>query len=83
METKTIKLDFVKKGNNIACSDLATLGLILGTRGIAGNLNVYKVRKEKDTYVLHINNVKKRIRELENRKAKIDDYLRIMKQIVK
>jgi len=79
---KIIKLCVVRKGNIIICPDLTTLGLVLGTKAIAGNLNVYNVKKEKGKYLVPKASVGKRLRELEKRKDAIDHYLCIIRQVL-
>ena len=82
MARKAIKLDVVVEGANIICPDLATLGMILGTRAVAGNLKLYGVRKECGRYIVPIDSIRKRIAALEERKFRIEEYLNIMKQVV-
>lgn len=79
---KTIKLDVERDGKNIICQDLTTLSLILGTRGVAGNLKIYSVKKNSNGYVVPISSIKTRIKTLEKNKARIEDYLKIMKAII-
>ena len=63
MPTKTIKLSISRSSNGITCYDLATLGLILGTKGIAGNLKLYGVKHKEGRYTVKMNTIKKRIEE--------------------
>lgn len=79
---KVIKLDVGRNGENIICPNLTTLSLVLGTRGVAGNLNIYGVKKVKDKYVVPVLAVKERIKALEKNKARIEDYLKIMEAII-
>ncbi len=79
---KTIKLDVERDGKNIICPNLTTLSLVLGTRGVAGNLNIYGVKKVENRYVVPVLAVKERIKTLEKNKARIEDYLKIMKAII-
>ncbi len=79
----TIKLSISRNSNKITCYDLATLGLILGTKGIAGNLKLYGVKHKDGKYTLNISTIKKRIKELEKRKNQIESYLRVMRQVAR
>lgn len=80
---KTIKLNVIKQKNNILCNDLATLQLIIGTKGVAGNLDYYGIKKDsKNRYIVPIEKIKERISALEDRKSKIEGYIEIMKQVI-
>ncbi len=79
---KTIKLDVERDGKNVICPNLTALSLVLGTRGVAGNLKIYRVKKISDKYAVPISAVKERIKALENNKARIEDYLKIMKAVI-
>ena len=83
MPTKTIKVRITHNNNEIICYDLATLGLILGTKAIAGNLKLYGVKHKEGKYTLNISSIKKRIKELEKRKNQIESYLRVMRQVAR
>lgn len=79
---KTIKLNITKKGKQIICRDLRTLGLIMGTTAVSGNYHFYKVKKEGKKFIVSVERIKERIQELEDRKDKIEESLEIMKQVV-
>ena len=83
--TKTIQMDITKKGNKIICKDASILCLLMGTKGVYGNyhLKKYNIIKNGNTFILDINIIKKRIHELEFSRKRIDDYLDIMRQVVK
>lgn len=81
--TKTIKLEVKKTMNSIICGDLTTLSLVLGTKSISGNLNLYKVQKTKDGYVVPVSFVRQRIEVLEKRRNSLNESLDIMRQVVK
>ena len=78
----TIKLSISRNSNKITCYDLATLGLILGTKGIAGNLNLYGVKHKNGRYSVKTSAIKSRIKMLEKRKHQLEEYLRVMRQVV-
>ena len=79
---KTIRLDVIKKGNNIICKDLTTLQLVVGTKGVSGNLHYYGITKNKNNYIVPISIIQKRILWLKERIKRFNDYLEIMEQIV-
>ena len=79
---KAIMLGVETNGRNIICPSLTTLSLVLGTKGAAGNLSIYGTKKVKDKYVVPIKAIKERIRTLEKNKARIEDYLKIMKSAI-
>lgn len=84
MITKTIKLRIEKTKTQVICYDLTTVQLVLGSKGIVGNLNYYNVRKDdKNRYLIPISFVKERIKTLENRVGKINESLSIMRQVVR
>ena len=82
METKTFKLSVIKKGAEIICPNLVTLSMVLGTKSVAGNLNIYNVRKDGNKYIVPIRSIRKRIAVLENRRDTIENYLGYMKQVI-
>ena len=77
-----IDLNIRRKGNKIICSDLATLGMVLGSKAVAGNLKAYNVKKQGNEYIINIKMIKYRLNELEKRKKRIEEYLNIMRQVV-
>lgn len=80
---KTIKVNVIKQKNNIICNDVTTLQLVVGTKGICGNLSLYGVRKDsKNRYIIPIDKIKERIAILEDRKTKMEESIEIMKQVV-
>lgn len=84
MITRTIKLKIEKTKTQVICYDLTTVQLVLGSKGIVGNLNYYNVRKDdKHRYLIPISFVKERIKTLENRMCKIAESLSIMRQVVR
>lgn len=52
----------------------------MGTKAVPGNLKLYGVQKQSGKFIVRI--IKERIKELERRKAKTEDYLEIMRQVV-
>lgn len=78
---KTIKINLEKKGKNLICRDLSVLELILGRK--CADLHLFKVKRLKGKYIIPIGTIKERIKVLEQRKTKIENYLEIMKQIVR
>jgi hypothetical protein len=78
----TIKLGIVRKGDSVICRDLATVTMVLGSKAVAGNLKLYNVSKEDGSYIVPVESIRKRISALEERKFRIDEYLKIMKQVL-
>jgi len=64
------------------CMDLATTGIVLGTKAVAGNLKLYNIRKEKGHYKVPMSSILARIKALEARRRKIDNNLSIMRQLI-
>lgn len=79
---RTIKLGIVRKGDSVICPDLATVTMVLGSRAAAGNLKLYGVSKEDGSYLVPVDSIRKRISALEERKFRIEDYLKIMRQVI-
>ena len=80
-KTITLNVDVHKK--TITCYDTTTLQLVLGTKGACGNYHMYQITKKGNRFIIPMETIKNRIRMLEERKARIDDSLEVMKQVVK
>lgn len=83
MITKTIKLRIEKTKTQVICYDLTTVQLVVGSKAVVGNLNVYNVRKMYNRYMIPISYIKERIKTLENRADKINESLSIMRKVVR
>lgn len=83
MITKTIKLRIEKTKTQVICYDLTTVQLVIGSKAVGGNLDVYNVKKINNKYMIPISYIKERIKELENRADKINESLSIMRKVVR
>ncbi len=81
---KLIAVGIKRIGRTVFCPDLSTLSLALGSKSVAGNLNAYSVKKQAgEGFLVSVDTIKERIKELTKRKEKIDQYLQTMKQVVR
>ena len=82
---KLIEISVEKKGDNIICNDARAVALVIGTTAISGNERLYNItRNEKQGYwIVPIESIKARIKELKNRREKLNEYIDIMEQIIK
>lgn len=80
--TKVIKLNVKKEGSNIICNDLTTLQLIVGTKGVGGNYHYYGITKKGGKFIVPVKEVQKRMDYLNERIAKFNEYISIMKQVL-
>lgn len=81
----TVNLPIEKKNGKIICYDNRVLQLVLGTASVSGNLHKYNTVKKSNPvrWEIPITVIKDRIKEIERRIAKEEQYLEIMRQVVK
>ena len=78
------ELDIEHDNNgNIICGDLLALKMVIGTSAVSGNLHIYGVKKEEQKYIVPLKLINDRIKALENRRDKIEEYLDVMHRVVK
>ena len=80
---KEIEVEVEKDGSNIICRDLTTLQMVMGIHSISGNLHLYEIKKQGQSYIVPLKQIKDRIKILEQRKNKLNDFLHIMYQVVR
>ena len=80
---KKIVLNIIRKDDYFICKDLMTLQLIVGTKGVTGNLHIYNIQKKGNSYYVPVETIRKRIKELTERKERLEEYIDIMNQILK
>lgn len=81
--TQVIHLEIKKQGEYIVCNDNSALNIVLGTQAAMGNKHIYKIEKKGRDFYVPLEIVKKRIQCLEDRKQRLEEYLKVMKQVIK
>jgi len=76
-----IPLVLKRKKGAIVCDNIETMGRIMGT-SVFGNYQLYGIVKKKGTFVIPIDSLKKRKEKLLKDKQRIENYLRLVEQIV-
>lgn len=80
--TQKITINITKDKDKIICKDVATLQMIMGSKGVSGNCHLYNIERVNNTFVVSLDTIKKRILTLESRKEQIESSLQIMKQLI-
>lgn len=81
--TKTIEIRLEEKGNKYIVSDLKTLDMLMGSSGVAGNLHLYGIKKEKKKWIVPKEIVKQRLIDIKERVERAMDKIEVMEQILK
>lgn len=71
-----------KDKNNFVVNNTSTLALIMGTKGLNGNYHIYNITKKDGKFIVPINEIIKRRKVLEQRKAEIEKTLDVIKQLI-
>ena len=80
---KTIEIKIEKKGGNFYCPSNREVSFLLGTTSATSNPHVYKIQKKNRMWVIPVQMVKDRKKELQIRLESLQEKLGIIKQVLK
>lgn len=75
-----IKFKIIKRDAVVICSDIRTVFMLLGTSINYNLIDTYKINEKDDGYHVPILAIEKRIKILNERKKRLEEYLEIMQQ---
>lgn len=79
----TMELNIERETDFFICKDMMTLQLLLGSKGVAGNLHMYNVQKIRNDYYVRVSDVEKRLVLLTDRKERLEQSIKVIRQILK
>lgn len=83
MLQKMMEVPISRKGKNFIVKGAWAIPIVLGTTSVSGNMRLYKVKKEGDSYVVPIEVVEERVKLLEDRIKDLNCKIGLMKQVLK